>query len=100
MSTDTLAIIDLGTNTFHLLIVEIDARDDFRIKDKYKEPVKLGEGGITSGTIGQLAFTRGINALKKFRKLIDSKRATEVKAFATSAIRGADNAQEFLKEAI
>ncbi|HHG85487.1 MAG TPA: phosphatase, partial [Bacteroidetes bacterium] len=99
MSTDTLAIIDLGTNTFHLLIVEIDDRDDYRITDKHKEPVKLGEGGITAGKIGEKAFSRGIKALKKFRKLIDSHHAGEVKAFATSAIRGASNGQAFLKAA-
>lgn len=97
--SENLAIIDLGTNTFHLMIVEIDERDDYRIVEKYKEPVKLGEGGITSGKIGTPAFRRGIKALKKFRKLIDSKRASEVRAFATSAIRSANNGQEFIQKA-
>lgn len=99
MSTERLAIIDLGTNTFHLLIAEINERDDFRIAEKYKEPVKLGEGGINAGKIGSKAFNRGIKALKKFRKLIDSMHATEVRAFATSAIRGAKNGQEFIEAA-
>lgn len=99
MNMETIAIIDLGTNTFHLLIAEISDREDFKILDKYKEPVKLGEGGITSGKISSKAFARGIKALKKFRKLIDSKRADVVKAFATSAIRGAKNSKEFLEAA-
>jgi exopolyphosphatase/guanosine-5'-triphosphate,3'-diphosphate pyrophosphatase len=97
---ETIAIIDLGTNTFHLLIAEISDREDFRILDKYKEPVKLGEGGITSGKISPKAFARGIRALKKFRKLIDSKHANVVKAFGTSAIRGAKNSKEFIDAAM
>jgi exopolyphosphatase/guanosine-5'-triphosphate,3'-diphosphate pyrophosphatase len=99
MQGDHLAIIDLGTNTFHLMIVEIDERDDYRIVEKYKEPVKLGEGGITSGKIGTPAFRRGIKALKKFRKLIDSKRCNDIRAYATSAIRSANNGQEFIQKA-
>jgi exopolyphosphatase/guanosine-5'-triphosphate,3'-diphosphate pyrophosphatase len=99
MQGEHLAIIDLGTNTFHLMIVAFDDREDYRIVEKYKEAVKLGEDGITAGKIGTMPFRRGIRALKKFRKLIDSKRCTEVRAFATSAIRSAQNGQEFVQKA-
>ncbi|MEM7036117.1 MAG: Ppx/GppA phosphatase family protein [Bacteroidota bacterium] len=99
MSSESLAIIDLGTNTFHLLIAEVNEREDFRVREKYKEPVKLGEGGITTGKISNKAFNRGIKALKKFRKLIDSRRIPTVRAFATSAIRSASNGAEFLQRA-
>lgn len=96
MASETLAIIDLGTNTFHLLIVKIDERDDFSIQEKYKIPVKLGEGGITSGKISKASYERGINAMKRFRKMIDSQKASRVFAFATSAIRSAENGKEFI----
>ena len=99
MKGKTLAIIDLGTNTFHLLIARIDEREDFSIEEKFKEPVKLGEGGINSGRISEAAFKRGIRALKKFRKLISSKKADEVRAFATSAIRSATNGPDFVQAA-
>lgn len=99
MNAKKLAIIDLGTNTFHLLIASIDEKEDFSVEEKFKEPVKLGEGGITKGYISPAAFQRGIKALKKFRKLIDSKRADEVRALATSAIRSASNREDFVKAA-
>lgn len=99
MNSETIAIIDLGTNTFHLLIARIDEREDFSIVEKYKEPVKLGEGGITKGEISKAAFARGIQAMKKFRKLIVSKKASVVRAFATSAIRSASNGEEFVAQA-
>ena len=60
MKDKTLAIIDLGTNTFHLLIARISEREDFSIEEKFKESVKLGEGGINSGEISSTAFARGI----------------------------------------
>ncbi len=99
MQEKRLAIIDLGTNTFHLMIARIDEREDFSIEEKFKESVKLGEGGINKGEISEKAFQRGIKALKKFRKLIHTKRADEVRAFATSAIRSASNGAEFVQAA-
>ena len=99
MEKETLAIIDLGTNTFHLLIAELNERDEFIVREKYKEPVKLGEGGISAGKIAKEAYKRGIVALKKFNKLIIKKDAGRVFAFATSAIRSAANGQEFIHDA-
>lgn len=96
---ETIAVIDLGTNTFHLLIVELGERNDFVIKEKFKEAVKLGEGGINAGEIAPKAFERGIRALVNLRKLIDSRQADKVFAFATSAIRGASNAGDFIQKA-
>jgi exopolyphosphatase/guanosine-5'-triphosphate,3'-diphosphate pyrophosphatase len=94
---EQIAIIDLGTNTFHLLIVELNDREEFTVKEKFKDPVKLGEGGITQGYIAKEAFERGQIALDKFRRIIDTRQVSRVFAFATSAIRGAKNGIEFIQ---
>ena len=99
MKVETIAIIDLGTNTFHLLIAEIDERDEFVVREKFKEPVKLGEGGITAGKIANKAYIRGIKALKKFSQLVKAKGADKIFAFGTSAIRSASNGPQFIAEA-
>lgn len=96
---ETVAVIDLGTNTFHLLIVELNDRNEFIVKEKFREPVKLGEGGINSSEIAPAAFERGLKALKNLKKLIDTRRAERIFAFATSAIRSASNGQAFIKAA-
>lgn len=96
---EKLAIIDLGTNTFHLLIAEMNDRDEFVVREKYKIPVKLGEDGITSGVLSERAFDRGIKGLRRIKKLIDTKKANKVLAFATSAIRSASNGKEFIRQA-
>lgn len=96
---DAIAVIDLGTNTFHLLIVEFTEYETYFIREKYKEAVKLGEGGINQGIIAEAAFHRGIDALKKFRTLIDARGVSTVLAFGTSALRDAKNASVFLDAA-
>ncbi len=96
---DTLAVIDLGTNTFHLLIVELYEHDESQVKEKFKEVVKLGEGGINAGVIAPTAFERGITALARFRRIMDSRGVTKVLACGTSALRGASNAKEFVDKA-
>lgn len=97
--SDTLAVIDLGTNTFHLLIVELYEHDEYQVKEKFKEVVKLGEGGINAGVIAPAAFERGLTALTRFRRIMDSRGVTKALACGTSALRGAANAKEFADQA-
>ena len=94
-----LAIIDCGTNTFHLLIVEKSADGIFKELFKSKANVKLGEKGISRDYISEEPFKRGIEALRRFRKEIDRHQATKIIAFATAAIRNAKNAKEFMHAA-
>jgi len=99
MQDRRIAIIDLGTNTFHLLVVSYRDKDHVVIEEKFKEFVKLGEGGISSGLIAPVPFERGIAALAKFRKIIDAKGIDTVLAFATSAVRSASNGPDFVAAA-
>lgn len=90
------AILDLGTNTFNLLIVETGCCENHKVILSRKEPVKLGEGGITEGRISDEAFSRGIAAVENHLKYITNHRAEVVHAYATSAIRSASNGLEFV----
>ena len=91
-----VAILDLGTNTFNLLIAEQDGAESFRILYNQKLPVKLGEGGINRGEIIPAAFDRGINAIVEHYQTISSFGAEKIKAFGTSALRTAANGTEFI----
>ena len=85
------AIIDLGTNTFNLLIIEGNTT-----LFKTKIAVKLGEGGITKGHIADAPFDRGFEALQKHLQTIEVYQANRTLAFATSAIRSASNGADFV----
>jgi len=89
--------MDLGTNTFHLLIVEGNTSGFSEIIHE-QQAVKLGEGGINKGFIQPAAFQRGIDCMKRYSNLISDNGVTRMKAIATSALRNAANGQEFISE--
>jgi exopolyphosphatase/guanosine-5'-triphosphate,3'-diphosphate pyrophosphatase len=92
------AVIDLGTNTFHLIIAEISS-EDVQVIYKTNVPVRLGEGRINDHVIIPEAFERGIQTLTDFRKEIDRHGVVMVRAIATSAVRSAGNGAHFVSAA-
>lgn len=94
----TLAVIDLGTNTFHLVIARLSV-GGVQVIYKTNIPVKLGEGRINENIIIPEAFERGLLALKSFKQEIKKHEVAVVKAIATSAIRSAANGADFVKAA-
>lgn len=92
------AVIDLGTNTFHLIIAEITGLG-VEVLFKTNVPVRLGEGRINDHVIIPEAFARGIQTLKDFKGLIDEYQVSLVRATATSAVRSAKNGPDFVKSA-
>lgn len=88
------AVIDLGTNTFHLIIAEITSTG-LEVIYKTTVPVKLGEGRINENIIIPAAFERGIATLQDFKATIAEHRADVVRAIATSAVRSAANGKDF-----
>ncbi|MEM4326454.1 MAG: phosphatase, partial [Candidatus Pacearchaeota archaeon] len=98
MEKESVAVIDIGTNTFHLLITEVNSEGEFYVKHKFKEMVKLGEGGIDHDVIAESAFQRGLNALNMFAQYIQQHQCNRVIAFATSAIRTAKNGKDFIEK--
>lgn len=93
------AIIDLGTNTFNLLIAERLPNHTFKKIFNTKIAVKLGEGTINAGYIADAPFQRGINALKQYQQYLLDYNVEHTYAFATSAIRSASNGSEFIIQA-
>lgn len=87
-----IAVIDLGTNTFNLLIFE---NPTGRILYNGKIAVKLGKGGLGERKIQPDAYQRGLNAMQQHRHTCIVYQATKVYAFATSAIRSCLNGPQF-----
>lgn len=96
-SSERLAVIDLGTNTFHLLIFEKKGKEISHLLRR-QIPVKLGEQGINMSLIQAAAYERGLLALQEFRELLTTYEVEKVKAIATSAIRNASNGRDFIKD--
>lgn len=92
------AIVDLGTNTFNLLVFE---RGEKKLVVLHSEelPVFLGKGGIERGVIADDAFERGMEALRKHKAKSKELGATTITGFGTSALRNAKNAADFIDRA-
>jgi exopolyphosphatase / guanosine-5'-triphosphate,3'-diphosphate pyrophosphatase len=96
---DTLAALDVGTNSFHLVVARfIGDGHQFEVISRQKEMVRLGSGEVETADMKTLepdAIERGIAALRRCRLLADAHDAP-LYAVATSAVREADNAEDFL----
>ncbi len=97
--SDRLGIIDLGTNTFHLLIVE---KNGDAVKTIFHEsrPARIGLGGINQRIIHPDAIGRALTILHYFREKLDefAVKETHTHAFGTSAVRNASNREDFCSQ--
>jgi exopolyphosphatase/guanosine-5'-triphosphate,3'-diphosphate pyrophosphatase len=90
---EKIAIIDMGTNTFHMLIAEKDIQG-YHITYRERLAVKIGKNGINEGFITEQGIQRALLAMQSFKNTIDEQGAGRVYAFGTSALRNAANGDE------
>jgi exopolyphosphatase/guanosine-5'-triphosphate,3'-diphosphate pyrophosphatase len=92
---EKIGVIDLGTNTFHLLIAEFD-KGSLSVIHRERQAVKLGMGGINQGLILDEAAERGIKCLLGFKEKLEKENVQKIKALGTSALRSAANGQQVI----
>jgi len=92
-----IAAIDIGTNSIHMIVVQIRPDLSFGVIDREKEMVRLGAGGLDGRALTPEAMHAALQVLSKFRRLAESHRVDDVIAVATSAVREAENGGEFLR---
>ncbi|HEX5225257.1 MAG TPA: Ppx/GppA phosphatase family protein [Solirubrobacteraceae bacterium] len=96
-----LAVIDLGSNSFRLVVFQAGEGGSWRRTDEIYEPVRIGEGMDATGALGEEPMARALATLDVFSHFCRASGlgAEAVDAVATSAIRDARNAEEFLARA-
>ncbi len=92
-----LAAVDIGTNSFHLVVARVRARR-FEVMASEREMVRLGSGSGDMKHLQPDAIERGVAALRRFRQVADISGAP-LRAVATSAVREAENQATFLERA-
>ncbi len=93
-----IAAIDIGTNSIHMIVVQVRPDLSFEVVDREKEMVRLGAGGLDGRSLTSTAMTAALQTLAKFRRLADSHKVDQIVAAGTSAIREADNGGDFIAE--
>lgn len=95
-------VIDIGTNSCRLFIAELENTSEGKkikrelVKDV--EIVKLGEGVNKTHNLNPNAIKRTLDCLKKYKEKASSYGVENIRAFATSAVRDAENREVFLQE--
>ncbi|MFQ5469074.1 MAG: Ppx/GppA phosphatase family protein [Gammaproteobacteria bacterium] len=92
-----VAAIDMGTNSFHMIIAGISESGTFRIVDREKQWVRLGDGTDVRGRLNNDAIERMLESLRHFKRLSEVYDATMI-CIATSALRDAPNQRAILRK--
>ena len=94
-----IAAVDLGSNSFHLVIVDVRPDGTFTPLVREKAMLRLGDGVAREGRIPDDDAELALETLRRFRSLADAAGADEIVACATSAIREASNSAELVERA-
>jgi exopolyphosphatase/guanosine-5'-triphosphate,3'-diphosphate pyrophosphatase len=98
MQYETLAAVDLGSNSFHLQIGRV-VDDQIYLLDGLREQVRLGAGLTRDKRIDRATQVRALEALRRFSDRLRDFPAEAVRVVGTNALRVAKNSRQFLAEA-
>ena len=95
---ERIGIIDLGSNTARLVIVDMFAENHYMVVDELKESVRLGQDMDRDGFLKPQRIAETIKTLKMFKRLCDTSKVDRIIAVGTAAVRRAKNQRSFLDE--
>lgn len=95
--SDKVAIIDVGTNTINLLIVD-KTRTHFEVLHRVRKNIGLGHGSFKQTSITTTAFKKGVKCLISYANICSLYNTKKVLAFGTSTLRHAQNSNQFINE--
>lgn len=97
--TEEVAAIDLGSNSFHMIIARV-TNGQINVIDRLKESVRLGYGLDDEGNLDDSSQKRALDCLERFGKRIEYIPKSHIRAVGTRTLRQAGNSGPFLEKAI
>lgn len=97
-TSDTVAAIDLGSNSFHMIVARISG-GDLQVVDKLREMVRLGAGLDEHKNLTPEAAARALECLQRFGQRLHALPAGSVRAVGTNTLRQVRDSGQFLKAA-
>ncbi|MEO8604023.1 MAG: Ppx/GppA phosphatase family protein [bacterium] len=91
-----IAAVDVGSNSIHMVVAQVEADGRFRVLDRAKEMVRLGRKTLSKGKLSAEAIDAGVRTLAGFRTLAERQGVSRITAVATSAVREASNGGDFI----
>ena len=93
-----IAAVDVGSNSIHMVVAQVEADGRFRVLDRAKDMVRLGRRTLNKGRLSPQAIDAGVRTLAAFRTLAERQGVTRITAVATSAVREAANGGDFIRK--
>ena len=97
-AADTFAALDLGSNSFHLMIAR-SQDNHLAVVDRHKEMVRLASGLQPDGTLSEAAMQRALNSLSRFAERLRGTPNANIRVVGTNTLRAAKNSDQFLQQA-
>src|SRR5437588_357427 len=98
MAGEPMAAVGIGIKSILMVVARPKGNNRFEVLDREKEVVRLGAGSGDMKRLSPDAIGRGVSALRRFRQIAE-RAGAEIRAVATSAVREAENRDEFLQRA-
>ncbi len=95
-----LAAIDIGTNSIHMIVVQVLQKRNFEVIDRVKEMAKLGVGVFATNRMSDLAYKTGLDTIERYVHLAEELGVDDIITAATSATREAQNGEDFMREVV
>jgi exopolyphosphatase/guanosine-5'-triphosphate,3'-diphosphate pyrophosphatase len=92
-----LAVLDIGTNSIHLVLAEVEPDFSYKVLDRFKDMTRLGDGTFKTRRLSEAAMARGLEVIRTLVTLARNKGYDRIEAVATSAVREAKNGGEFVE---
>ena len=93
-----IASIDLGSNSFHMIVVRLSEDGGIQVIDKIKEMVRLGAGLDDNRNLSEEAQNRALECLDRFGQRLHNLKPENVKIVGTNTLRSAKNSASFLSK--
>lgn len=95
-ATMRLGVIDVGSNSVHMLIADVNRKGDIEVADRAKEMVRLGHKSFITGSLTEESMELTVRTLSYFKRLLEVRQVDRIRAVATSAVREARNRAVFI----
>lgn len=95
-----LAVIDVGTNSIHMVLAEAKPDGSYHVLDRFKDMTRLGDGTFRHRRLSAASMARGVDVLKNLTTLARNKGVDRILTAATSAVREARNGGQFLEDVL
>lgn len=92
-----VALIDVGSNSIHMIVAEIQSDFSSKVIDRHKNVTRLGDDTFKTGQLSADAIARGTEVMKSFIALARNRGVSRIEAVATSAVREASNGGELIE---